>query len=751
VSNATKGSGRNASEPVALLLLTALLLLAYGLRLHLLGNQNLNWDEGYTRWIISLPVADLLDTTARDVHPPVYYLLLRAMTDLIGQSEFGLRYMSVLIGVLTLALVYRLGLLFAGFRVAVLALLLVAVARANIDIAQLARMHMLAMALATLTLIATLRFWRRPGIGAGLVYMLAAAGAVMSFYLAAIVLLATNLAFPFAWRSRRYSLRFLAQWIGLQVAVVFLVLPWIGYALPRMHGWSAEDATSFTYFVQFFFVTLTSGVPAYWEGLIPWVSLLILVAGIGVIVLWRVGHSASMMRDNLALLLTSIVTPLLVVFLLTLPFHNLGRPLAARYLLMLSSGFYVLLAGGLVALWRPARVFAIVGLALGLGLALIGLVTALETRLLRDTYLSIGATLQAHRDDNDVVLLHSDHQWPSLVQYYDGPWVGVPWKTEITESFADGLLLQRWESADAIWLVLNSEAQGNDPAQRIQSWLAERAIASHAWDINENRLAVYVRNPERAEDLLALASGYEPESDVLGVPLPTYAVGDTLAFAMLRGTDDPGSISVSLSQGEFQKRYDAATIGRRSLVTLPLTPELPEGQYTVSIEGETIGSFALVQMDRIAPSDETRIANPLKLQFGESIRLLGYDINGNEFAAGDRVEVTLYWQADDLLQARYKVLVFALGEAFNPATGNPLWGQHDSEPMDWQLPTTRWPPGTVIADTHVFALPDNTPSGTLDLGTVMYGLVDGVRLPVVGAQGEVLGDMALFTSLRIID
>jgi mannosyltransferase len=145
----------------------AILLLAFGLRVWLLADTNLNWDEGYSAWISRLSLPVLADTTARDVHPPLYYLTLRLGTAAFGDGEFALRFGSVIVGLMMIALTYRFGRAVGGDVVGMIAALLLALARSNVHISQLARMHVLAAALVTLALWGAVILWRNPSRPSG--------------------------------------------------------------------------------------------------------------------------------------------------------------------------------------------------------------------------------------------------------------------------------------------------------------------------------------------------------------------------------------------------------------------------------------------------------------------------------------------------------------------------------------------------------------------------------------------------------
>ncbi|MFQ6059308.1 MAG: hypothetical protein ACE5MB_10580, partial [Anaerolineae bacterium] len=89
-------------------LFLVLLLLAFALRLHQLGTPPLRWDEGWSLGLGSLGWGEINRITALDVHPPLYYDLLKVWLSL-GKTEFLTRFLSVLFGTLTIPLAYAVG------------------------------------------------------------------------------------------------------------------------------------------------------------------------------------------------------------------------------------------------------------------------------------------------------------------------------------------------------------------------------------------------------------------------------------------------------------------------------------------------------------------------------------------------------------------------------------------------------------------------------------------------------------------
>jgi 4-amino-4-deoxy-L-arabinose transferase-like glycosyltransferase len=76
-----------------------LLALAFGLRVYRLDGPSLWYDEAFSIALARSGVWQPLEA-----HPPLFYLILRLWMALAGSSEFSARFLSVGVGVLTVAL-----------------------------------------------------------------------------------------------------------------------------------------------------------------------------------------------------------------------------------------------------------------------------------------------------------------------------------------------------------------------------------------------------------------------------------------------------------------------------------------------------------------------------------------------------------------------------------------------------------------------------------------------------------------------
>jgi uncharacterized membrane protein len=87
-----------------------LLIIAILLRFYQLGNSSLWHDEAFTHWRINRPLVDLLWLLRYDGgNLPLYYLLVKPMIIIFGDSEFGLRMLSASLGVLAILFALKIG------------------------------------------------------------------------------------------------------------------------------------------------------------------------------------------------------------------------------------------------------------------------------------------------------------------------------------------------------------------------------------------------------------------------------------------------------------------------------------------------------------------------------------------------------------------------------------------------------------------------------------------------------------------
>jgi hypothetical protein len=118
---------------------------------------------------------------------------------------------------------------------------------------------------------------------------------------------------------------------------------------------------------------------------------------------------------------------------------------------------------------------------------------------------------------------------------------------------------------------------------------------------------------------------------------------------------------------------------------------------------------------------------------GDRVRLLGYALEGQP-EPGQTLHLTLFWEALSPMTEDHAVFVHLLGQ------DGVLWGQRDSQPVTGFYPTSLWTKGEFVRDQYHLTVSEEAPPGAYTLKVGMYTPETGERLPVMGSDGQVLGD-----------
>jgi len=267
----------------------------------------LEYDEQFSWILTQLPLDRLLAATAADVHPPLYYLILRGWGELFGFGEIALRLPSVLAGVAVIALTHRLGRqLKLTPSVTWIATLIATVAPFQIFFSQRARVYEIETLMFLLAAIGIVE--RRRWL------TVVAACSTLYLHNTAMVSIAVLFVAGWIWRSDKKSHL-------LEFAVVFIgFVPGMPLLMSQARGVGA----------------------GYWIGQDAWFGLVDAIDGFTSLIFYWLE-----MRLDLVLL------PLMAIALLATIDALLSRPpLSARVLALLALGPTLLLAL-ISALWKP--------------------------------------------------------------------------------------------------------------------------------------------------------------------------------------------------------------------------------------------------------------------------------------------------------------------------------------------------------------------------------------------------------------
>ncbi|MCX7681121.1 MAG: hypothetical protein N2508_03995, partial [Anaerolineae bacterium] len=164
----------------------------------------------------------------------------------------------------------------------------------------------------------------------------------------------------------------------------------------------------------------------------------------------------------------------------------------------------------------------------------------------------------------------------------------------------------------------------------------------------------------------------------------------------------------------------------------PLPRDMPPGVHTLRAElcGVTVdlGTVAVEAINRsfALPS----ISHPLHIRFGEQVMLLGYELAQENVAPGEKLALTLYWQALREMEENYTVFVHLI------APDGTIAGQRDSWPVNGTYPTSLWMSGEVVTDSYEIEVPLGATPGMHRLEVGLYVAATGKRLEVSGSPSN---------------
>jgi hypothetical protein len=156
------------------------------------------------------------------------------------------------------------------------------------------------------------------------------------------------------------------------------------------------------------------------------------------------------------------------------------------------------------------------------------------------------------------------------------------------------------------------------------------------------------------------------------------------------------------------------------LVDFFLKERLPE--HTIRLGGI---EYAWIYPGQYTFRPPESIQRPLNVDFGDELRLLGYDVV--EQAPGDKQTlVTLYWQVSKRMGEDYNVTLRLADDEGN------VWSQLDRYPLGGFLRTTEWQPGAIVRDDYRLRTLVGTPPGQYRLEIGVYSPATGRTLRPTG-------------------
>ena len=268
--------------------------------------------------------------------------------------------------------------------------------------------------------------------------------------------------------------------------------------------------------------------------------------------------------------------------------------------------------------------------------------------------------------------------------------------------------------------------------------------------------------------------GYDLEAEAVE---PGGQVGVTLYWEALAPADRDHTVFVHLlGEGELLVAQRDTFPGLGRLSTTWLEPgfrwadryviQVPDVAYAPDVAQVEVGLYDAgsgARLSAVGPDGEplgdnlrfgqvhlpARLGdypNPVSINFGDRMELVGYDLDRRAVRPGETVTLALHWRGLRRMDVNYTVSAQLVDVEQRKAA------QHDGWPLDGTAPTTAWEPGQVLTDTVALTVYPDSLSGAYDVRLAVYVLEEGKinHLPVIPAGGQMLSDHQVLTRVRVV-
>lgn len=745
-----------------LAVLVIICLIAFVLRVFRLDYQSLWYDEAFSVYLANFDLAQITARTAADIQPPLYYYLLHFWIALAGDSEFALRFLSLAFGGLTIPLMFAIAQRLFNRNAAILASILATVAPLYVWYAQEARMYTLITFLLLLSSYSLLRVIQGTEENKRnqwtIIFVVANIAAIYTHYFAFVVIAFQLLFTLYALRFTHHALRF-----TFYFALIFVsFLPWTPFVIARfgqdVSYW--RGALKLDEAIRHIFINFATGESVL-EAQAQWIA----IGWLGCLVVsWFVRRKGNypidkLTNDSTVFLILYLIVPLVLLLVL----FSRNPKFNARYLMIASPAFFLLLAAGLAHASRIKNyvlrfTFYVLPFAFLLSTSIYSISNAyFDPAFTKADFRGVTHYIETHSAPDEAIILTSGHLFPAFNYYYRGnaPQIRLPDDPTLNIDHVLNydtarVLNQTLAGKRSAWVV-QWQDEVVDPNGFVPMLLSSQGIEQKIDDANfyQVRLRRWTlqpnaKFPSEPQPQIKRAANFKNQVQLLGIdatPTPAdVGASFTLYWQALDTLDEDYLVALRVRDaagnlwGKLDRRpagYNYPTMRWKKdetlfgAYTVPLLPGTPAGDYFVEVtlytssdqrgldvlasNGAPMGkSVRLGPIPVLPPTQPATIAS---LNIQNTINqamppftLLGYQLGRDKASAGESIPLTLFWRADEKPSQDFNFRV-RFGDA--PSESYPL--------SNFQAPTSGWRAGEIVRGQYSLAIPASAKEGATKL------------------------------------
>jgi len=203
------------------------------LRIYNISSESLWVDELQLLNVARLSPGSLIEASTKDTHPPLYSLFIHYWIKIAGDTEFALRFPSVLFSMGSIFILYLIAKNISDHKTALYAVVLTAISYFQVHYAQEARNYALALFLGLVTIYLMVLLINRWHFISAIAYVISAVLLLYTHFLGLFVLFAQQIFIAYTWYIKELKNEHMIRFIFLHLSIILLFLPWIRFLILR--------------------------------------------------------------------------------------------------------------------------------------------------------------------------------------------------------------------------------------------------------------------------------------------------------------------------------------------------------------------------------------------------------------------------------------------------------------------------------------------------------------------------------------
>lgn len=405
--------------------LLAILFLGLFLRIYDLGTESIWVDEGISILLANSNLFQIVVNRAQSTHPPMYFIILHYWVNLFGDTEFSTRFLSVIFGLFSILMIYKVGTLLFNKNVGMLSSLLLALSVFHIQYSQEVRMYSLMTLLTLLSIYFFIKLLDRASFTVSTGYIISSILLMYTHIFGLFILIAQNIYLLTLFLSKDFDYkRNFRRWIRFQIILVILYIPWIIVIASQIlklqtHGFWVPvptmraiivtfwDFSGSTLLLLFFLLLSFFSIVTYKKvkGKINWKYFLKTIESYS----WNISLSNV---NRIYFLVVWLLTPVILPFIISL----FSTPIYwTKYTIAASLAFYILIAKGIDNINTKSIKLVVIILVIALSL---GNVSDYYSEVNKGQWREVTNYIDINAESGDLILFYKGYCQKNVFDYY---------------------------------------------------------------------------------------------------------------------------------------------------------------------------------------------------------------------------------------------------------------------------------------------------------------------------------------------